>query len=229
MAFTQSINIQAADEASMQSLLLGHGLLTAAGSGWSAAAGTVISTHGRARLANGTAVAGYFATVMIDTDVVPNGDAVWAALNATGVKWEGEPIEYVLGVGVHESTTAKRALNYAHRRMDEGGFRIQGETPIRWFPFLLVDGYQDLRTRDAMQYLASLADDAAVAAEGIRIKPLNRARETISTKARASAILAAAFQAELRWAKSLGSLQEAIEADPTYNWRTHNYPAGFGF
>jgi hypothetical protein len=186
-----------------------------------------LSIIGRTALqsdANSVPLAGYFAMLAIDPDIVPNGPAVWAALNANN-KWTGAPIRGLLGVGTFTTDLVTRALNYAETRKEAAGFRTPG-TPVNWYPFTF--GVRKVDLADRLQRLADLADDAAVAAEGFKVKRLNRAaREAITTKAQALAIVTAERLAERRWDRAMLLLEEAIEANPAYDWTTHSYPAGF--
>jgi hypothetical protein len=223
---TQTIEIKAADEASILVLLQSKGLLRAGENAWGTAPGVTLSIIGTVALqsdANSVPLAGYFVMLAVDPDIVPNGQAVWDDLVANH-KWTGAPIRGLLGTGTFVADAVTRALNYAEQRKAAGGFRTPG-TPINWYPFTYGNRGADMG--DRMQLLADLPDDAAVAAEGIKVKRLNRAKEAITTKAQALAIATAERTAERRWDRAMDALEDAVLADPAYNWLTHTYPAGY--
>jgi len=223
---TQSIEISAADEASMLILLTSKGLLRAGENSWGPAPGVILSVIGRVALQSdkdSVPLAGFFVMLSLDTEVVPDGQAVWDDLVAKH-KWVGAPIRQLMGVGTFVADAVTRALNYAEARKAAGGFRTPG-SPVNWYPFTI--GVKNVDLGDRLQRLADLPDDAAVAAENFRVKRLNRAKEAITTKAKAQAIVNAERIAERRWDNAIDLLEDAVTADPAYNWLTHTYPAGY--
>jgi hypothetical protein len=228
MANTGPITIKTADELSMLALLTQNKLLRIGENAWQPAYGVGFSIVGQASLQSDedrVPLAGFFLTIWVDLDeFTPAGTtaaAVWAILDGPTYKWAGDPIRQVAGIGDFRADVVTRALAYAKTR--KTSFRTPG-TPINWYPFELRSGAQ-LSVR--LQRLANLATDADVAAADISIPRLNRVREAITTKAQAAAILAALNDADIKWDKALWRLESAVEADPAYDWTTHNYPNGY--
>jgi hypothetical protein len=223
MAYTTTIEIFAADEASMQALLLSKSLLRAGENNWGPAPGVVLSIIGKVSLvsdANNAPLAGFFTMISIDPDIVPNGQATWDSLVANN-KWTGAPIRQILGVGTFEADLIVRALNYAQARKEAGGWKGTG---TNWYPFTTKSGAP---IAGRLTRLMALATDADVVAADISLPRFGKTREAITTKAQATTLLAALNDAELKWDKAMWRLEKSVEDDPAYNWTTHNYPNGY--
>jgi hypothetical protein len=221
-----SLNLNAADELSVIAALLSRGLLVGS-NGWSAAVGVMISSHGKAAIAgpDGTSIeqAGYFCLVVIDTDLVADGQKKADELKS--MEWKGTPIRYMMPNQPLEVTTlADRAASWAEAKKLAGGFRTPG-TPINWYPFVI--GRKKRPLEWLLIRLSRLPDDAAVAAESIEIPRLNRVKEALTTRAQVVKILDALEVADTRWDKRIDALVDAVEANPAYDWNTHTFPAGF--
>lgn len=222
-----SLNLQAADELTVIAALLSRGLLVGS-NGWMGAPGVTISSHGKAAIAgpDGTSIeqAGYFCLVVIDTDLVADGQTKADELKAA-MEWKGTPIRYMMPNQPLEVTTlADRAEAWAEAKKLAGGFRTPG-TPINWYPFVL--GRKKKPLEWLLNRLNQLPDDAAVAGESVEIPRLNRVKEALTTKAQVAAILTALQQADIRWDKRIDALVTAVEADQAYDWNTHTLPVGY--
>lgn len=227
-----SLNLQATDELTVIDALLSRGLLVGS-NGWTGAQGVLISSHGKAAIA-GPADAegkptsieqgGYFCLVVIDTDLVPDGQKKADELKAL-MEWKGTPIRYMMPNQPLEVTTmADRAAAWAEAKKLAGGFRTPG-TPINWYPFVI--GRKKRPLEWLLIRLSRLPDDAAVAAESVEIPRLNRAKEALTTRAQVLRILDALELADMRWDKRIDALVDAVEANPAYDWNTHALPAGY--
>jgi hypothetical protein len=192
----------------------------------------MISSHGKASIAGPadadgkpTSIeqAGYFCLVVIDTDLVPDGQTKADELKS--MEWKGTPIRYMMPAQPLEVTTlADRAASWAEAKKLAGGFRTPG-TPINWYPFVI--GRKKRPLEGLLNRLNQLPDDAAVAAESIEIPRLNRVKEALTTKAQVAKILSAWQLADTRWDKRIDALVDAVEANPAYDWNTHTLPAGY--
>lgn len=223
-----SLNLNAADELTVIAALLSRGLLVGS-NGWMPAPGVTISSHGKASIAGpeGTQIeqAGYFCLLVIDTEQVADGQAKADEIKAT-MEWKGTPIRYMMPNQPLEVTTlADRAEAWAEAQKLAGGFRTPG-APINWYPFVL--GRKKRPLEWLLVRLSHLPDDAAVAAEGVDLPRLNRAKEALTTKAQVAAILSAEQLSDIKWHKRIDALVAAVEADPAYNWNTHALPKGYG-
>ncbi len=227
MPMTGPITIKTADELSMLALLIQYNLRMTAENSWQPAPGVGFSIIANVALqgdATNTPLAGFFLSIWLNLEAYtpPNTTAadVWAILNTPPLKYDNvaAPIRQIAGVGDYRADVVTRALAYALPR--KTSFRTPG-SPVNWYPFTLKSG-APLSNR--LSKLAALATDADVAAADISIPRLNRAREAITTKAQAAAILAALTETDLKWDRALWRLEKAVEDDPTYNWTTHNFP-----